>query len=110
MSEIRLLLYTTGCYVLPALAFVSWLATFSDTPPAGCGLEACDSPRAHAIASFVAAWPRFTLALSISLLVALVLRAIGTTWRTLTMALAAAVVGGGLSTVLVSALTGEPIG
>jgi hypothetical protein len=35
---------------------------------------------------------------------------VGTTWRSATVALAAAVVGGGLSTVMVSAVTGQPLG
>ncbi|MFI6822943.1 hypothetical protein ACIBJE_18590 [Micromonospora sp. NPDC050187] len=111
---IRSLLYTAGCYVLPALAVFVWLLTLSGQMPTGCvtGLTGggCASPRAHAIDSFVSAGPRFGLALVTSLLVAMLLRWIGTTWRTATLAMASSVVGGGLSTVLISAVTGEPIG
>jgi hypothetical protein len=111
---IRPLLYTLACYVLPALAVFVWLLTLSGRVPAGCvtGLTGggCDSPRAYAIDSFVSAGPRFGLALATSLLVAVVLSRIGTTWRTTALALASSVVGGGLSTVLISAVTGEPIG
>ncbi|WP_285791509.1 hypothetical protein [Micromonospora sp. NBRC 101691] len=111
---IRSLLYTVACYVLPALAVFVWLLTLSGQVPAGCVTDftggGCDSPRAHAIDSFVSGGPRFGLALVTSLLVAMVLRRIGTTWRTATLAMASSVVGGGLSTVLISAVTGEPIG
>ncbi|SCL38871.1 hypothetical protein GA0074692_5162 [Micromonospora pallida] len=109
---IRPLLYTVACYVLPALAVFVWLLTFSGHVPADCvtGFTGCDSPRAQAIDSFVSGAPRFGLALATSLLVAVVLRGIGTTWRTTALALASSVVGGGLSTVLISVVTGEPIG
>ncbi|MEU4566142.1 hypothetical protein [Micromonospora sp. NPDC023956] len=111
---LRSLLYTVGCYVLPALAVFVWLLTMNGQVPAGCVTDlaggGCDSPRAHAIDSFVGGGPRFGLALVTSLLVAVLLRRIGTTWRTATLAMASSVVGGGLSTVLISAVTGEPIG
>lgn len=70
----------------------------------------CDSPRARALGSLAAGLPRFGLALASSLVVALLLRRVGTTWRSASVALAAAVVGGGLSTVMISAVTGQPIG
>ncbi|MFG3422217.1 hypothetical protein ACIBTZ_17380 [Micromonospora sp. NPDC049460] len=60
--------------------------------------------------SLASGLPRFGLALASSLVVALLLRRVGTTWRSATVALAAAVVGGGLSTVMISAVTGQPIG
>ncbi|MEK8108856.1 hypothetical protein NKG94_36285 [Micromonospora sp. M12] len=60
--------------------------------------------------SLLAGSPRFGLALLSSLVVAALLRRVGTTWRSATIAFAAAVVGGGLSTVLISAVTGQPIG
>ncbi|WP_141713985.1 hypothetical protein [Micromonospora inyonensis] len=96
---IRSLLYTVGCYLLPALAVFVWLLTLSGQAPAGCVTDltgaGCDSPQSHAIESFVSGGPRFGLALATSLLVAVLLRRIGTTWRTATLALASSVVGGG---------------
>ncbi|MEV5767333.1 hypothetical protein AB0L34_22600 [Micromonospora sp. NPDC052213] len=50
------------------------------------------------------------MALASSLVVALLLHRVGTTWRSAAVALAAAVVGGGVSTVMTSAVTGQPIG
>ena len=58
----------------------------------------------------MSAAPRFGLAMVSSLVVAVLLRQVGTTWRSATVALAAAVVGGGLSTVVISAVTGNPLG
>ncbi|WBB78348.1 hypothetical protein O7606_19235 [Micromonospora sp. WMMD882] len=113
-GAVRSLVYTAVCYVLPALALFGWLLTLSGQAPAGCVTDlsggGCDSPRAHAIGSFVAGGPRFGLALATSLVVALLLRRVGATWRAASVALASAVVGGGLSTVLISVVTGEPIG
>ncbi|RIV36384.1 hypothetical protein D2L64_19645 [Micromonospora radicis] len=108
------LLYTAGCYLLPAVVIFVWLLTLDGAPPAGCVTDisggGCDSPRARAFGAMVAGIPRFGLALVSSLVVATLLRRVGTTWKPTTVALAAAVVGGGLSTVLISAVTGQPIG
>ncbi|GIJ81050.1 hypothetical protein SAMN05443287_107123 [Micromonospora phaseoli] len=108
------LLYTAACYVLPAMVIFVWLLTLDGTPPAGCVTDisggGCDSSRARAFGAMVGGIPRFGLALASSLAVAMLLRRVGTTWRSTTVALAAAVVGGGLSTVMISAVTGEPIG
>lgn len=110
----RPLFYTAACYLLPALVVFVWLLTLDGQAPAGCVTDisggGCDSPRSHAFGSLVAGAPRFGLALASSLVVAVLLRRVGTTWRSTTVALAAAVVGGGLSTVVISAVTGQPIG
>ncbi|GAA4453521.1 hypothetical protein [Phytohabitans houttuyneae] len=53
---------------------------------------------------------RFGAALAVSLVVAVLLRWVSNTWRSISVGLAAAVVGGGLSTVLLSALSGQPLG
>ncbi|MER7440263.1 hypothetical protein [Micromonospora avicenniae] len=86
----------------------------AERPPAGCVTDitggGCDSPRVHALGSLIAAAPRYGVALASSLAVAALLRKVGTTWRSTTVALASAVVGGGLSTVLISAVTGQPVG
>ncbi|MFG2061880.1 hypothetical protein ACGFIK_10715 [Micromonospora sp. NPDC048871] len=108
------LLYTAGCYLLPAVVIFIWLLTLDGAPPTGCVTDisggGCESPRARAFGAMVAGTPRFGLALVSSLVVAMLLRRVGTTWKPTTVALAAAVVGGGLSTVLISAVTGQPIG
>ncbi|MET8834119.1 hypothetical protein ABZV78_09410 [Micromonospora sp. NPDC004540] len=113
-GPLRPLVYTAACYLVPALLLLVGLLFLDGQPPAGCVTDitggGCDSPRAHAVASLVAGAPRFGLALLSSLVVAVVLRRVGTTWRSATVALAAAVVGGGLSTVMISAVTGQPIG
>ncbi|MGW4291576.1 hypothetical protein ACWEH1_00750 [Micromonospora chersina] len=113
-GPLRPLVYTAACYLVPALLFFVGLLFLDGQPPAGCVTDitggGCDSPRSHAVGSLVAGAPRFGLALLSSLMVAVVLRRVGTTWRSATVALAAAVVGGGLSTVIISAVTGQPIG
>ncbi|WP_432901789.1 hypothetical protein ACQP1S_31760 [Micromonospora matsumotoense] len=113
-GPLRPLVYTAACYLVPAVLVFLWLLTLDGQPPAGCVTDisggGCEPPRAHAFGSLVAAAPRFGLSLLSSLVVAVLLRRVGTTWRPATVALAAAVVGGGLSTVLISAITGQPIG
>jgi hypothetical protein len=113
-GSVRPLLYTTACYLVPAMLIFLWLLTLDGQAPAGCVTDisggGCDSARSRALESLLAGSPRFGLALVSSLVVAALLRRVGTTWRSATIALAAAVVGGGLSTVLISAVTGQPIG
>ncbi|MGK5673844.1 hypothetical protein ACSNOB_13510 [Micromonospora sp. URMC 106] len=110
----RPLLYTAACYLVPAVLIFFWLLTLDGQAPAGCVTDisggGCDSPRSRALGSLASGLPRFGVALASSLVVALLLRRVGTTWRSATVALAAAVVGGGLSTVMISAVTGQPIG
>ncbi|SCL22590.1 hypothetical protein GA0070616_2566 [Micromonospora nigra] len=110
----RPLLYTAACYVLPAMVVFVWLLTLDGQAPAGCVTDisggGCESPRTRAFGSMLAGLPRFGLAMASSLVVAVLLRRVGTAWRSTTVALAAAVVGGGMSTVMISAVTGQPIG
>ncbi|PZF89909.1 hypothetical protein [Micromonospora deserti] len=113
-GPLRPLLYTAACYLVPVVLVFVWLLTLDGQAPPGCVTDitggGCDSPRSRALGSLAAGMPRFGLALASSLVVALLLRRVGTTWRSTTVALAAAVVGGGLSTVMISAVTGQPIG
>ncbi|MBM0276080.1 hypothetical protein [Micromonospora tarensis] len=113
-GSVRPLLYTAACYLVPAMLIFVWLLTLDGQAPAGCVTDisggGCDSARSRALDSLLAGSPRFGLALVSSLVVAALLRRVGTTWRSATIAVAAAVVGGGLSTVLISAVTGQPIG
>ncbi|MER7459072.1 hypothetical protein [Micromonospora sp. NPDC126480] len=113
-GPLRPLLYTAACYLLPALVIFVWVLTLDASAPAGCVTDisggGCDSSRSRALGSLAEGMPRFGLALVSSLVVAVLLRRVGTTWRAATVALAAAVVGGGVSTVMISAITGQPIG
>ncbi len=113
-GPLRPLLYTAACYLLPVLVIFVWVLTLDASAPAGCVTDisggGCDSPRSRALGSLAEGLPRFGLALASSLVVAMLLRRVGTTWRAATVALAAAVVGGGVSTVMISAITGQPIG
>ncbi|MFJ8581504.1 hypothetical protein [Micromonospora sp. NPDC093277] len=113
-GPIRPLVYTAACYLVPALLLLVGVLFLDGRAPVGCVTDltgaGCDSPRVHAFASMVTGAPRFGLALVSSPVVAVVLRWVGTSWRSATVALAASVVGGGLSTVLISAVTGQPIG
>ncbi|MEU6072615.1 hypothetical protein [Micromonospora sp. NPDC047074] len=110
----RPLLYTVACYLVPAVLVFVWLLTLDGQVPAGCVTDVtgggCASPQSRALGSLAPGLPRFGLALASSLVVALLLRGVGATWRAGTVALAAAVVGGGLSTVMISAITGQPLG
>jgi hypothetical protein len=108
------MLYAAAWYLIPVLVFFGWLLTLDATIPVGCVTDVtgggCESDRAKAMASLVAGAPRFGAALMSSLVIAVLLRWASGTWRARTVGLAAAVVGGGLSTVLLSIINGEPLG
>jgi len=107
-------LYAAAWYAVPVLVFGIWLMTLSGVAPASCVSDVtgggCESPRAHALTSLLSGVPQFGVALALSLVAAVALRWLGHSWRAGSVGLAAAVVGGGLSTVLTSVLTGQPIG
>ncbi|GAA2033267.1 hypothetical protein GCM10009779_17860 [Polymorphospora rubra] len=107
-------LYTAAWYAVPLLFFFVWMLTLDNAAPVGCVADAagggCASPRTNAVGSLLDGAPRFGAALATSLGVAVLLRWASGTWRAVSVGLAAAVVGGGLSTVLLSAITGEPLG
>ncbi|MFY1653476.1 hypothetical protein ACN27J_21630 [Solwaraspora sp. WMMB762] len=108
------LLYTAAWYALPVVAFLIWSLTLDGTPATtDCVLGVdgdCLSARAQAINSLLAAAPDFAYALMISLVLAVSIRWVSGTWRASSVGLASAVIGGGMSTVLASAITGQPIG
>ncbi|MDR7280016.1 hypothetical protein [Catenuloplanes atrovinosus] len=66
--------------------------------------------RARAGATLLGAAPQFGISLAVSIVIAYLLRLVSGTWKTASVGLAAAVMGGGLATVLVSAISGQPIG
>ncbi|MFB9234603.1 hypothetical protein ACFFWC_03480 [Plantactinospora siamensis] len=104
------LLCTVAWYALPVLVLFGWLVTLDGSVPDGCVTDVtgggCQSPRTHALVSLLAGVPQFGAALLASLVVAVLLRRASGAWRSVTVGLAAAVVGGGLSTVLFTALSG----
>jgi hypothetical protein len=93
---------------VPTLLYLGWTLTLGDTAPAGC-VDAtgspCPPPRAEAVGRLAGALPGLAGAVALGLLVALALRRIATEWRDLTVGAAAAVIGGGLAT-LVGAVLG----
>lgn len=97
------LLYAAAWYLVPLLLLFSWMLTLDGTAPAGCMTDAsgggCESERAAAITSIVAAAPRFWAAIGASLVAALVLSWVSR-WQAASVSLAAAVIGGGLSIML----------
>lgn len=108
------MLYATAWYVVPLLVLFVWMLTLDGSAPAGCLTDAtgagCESPRAVAAGAIVAAAPLFGAALGASVVVAGLLRWMSRGWRATSIGLAAAVIGGGLSTVLFQFIAGEPIG
>jgi hypothetical protein len=113
-SPLTAVLYAAAWYAVPVLVFFVWLLTLDGSAPAGCVTDVtgggCDSARAKAMASMLGAAPRFGLAMMVSLVTAVLLRWASPTWKTGSVGLAAAVVGGGLSTVLVSVVSGQSLG
>jgi hypothetical protein len=108
------LLYTAAWYAVPVLVFTVWVLMLDGTVPNGCVSDVtgggCESERAHALASLMSGVPTFGLALLTSLVAAILLRWVGHGWRAVSVGIGAAVIGGGLSTVVMSALSGQPIG
>jgi uncharacterized MnhB-related membrane protein len=106
-------LYAAAWYAVPLLGFFVWVLTLSGSAPAGCVTDVtgggCDSERAHALASLLEGSPRLGVALLSSLVLALIFRWVGRTWRAANVGLAAAIVGGGLSTVILGILTDQRI-
>jgi hypothetical protein len=65
--------------------------------------------RVHAFETLVSGAPQFGLSLLLSLPVAVGLRWVSGTWKAASVGLAAAVMGGGLATVLLSAITDQSL-
>jgi hypothetical protein len=65
--------------------------------------------QAHALSTLTDAAPRFGLSLLLSMVVAVGLRWASGSWKAASVGLAAAVMGGGLATVLSSAITGNSL-
>jgi hypothetical protein len=99
------LAWTIGLFVVPVLLYLVWAATRDGVAPAGC-LDAsgmpCPSPRDSALQGLVAFLPGLAGALTLAMVTVLGLRRIAGNWRPSTVALAAAVIGGGTATLIAS--------
>ena len=113
-SPLAAVLYAAAWYAVPVLVFFVWLLTLDGNPPIGCVTDVtgggCESARAKATTSLLGAAPRFGLAMMVSLVTAVLLRWASPTWKSGSVGLAAAVIGGGMSTVLVSVISGQALG
>ncbi|MFG1996603.1 hypothetical protein ACGFJ7_42165 [Actinoplanes sp. NPDC048988] len=89
--------YTLVWYGVPVVLFVVYMVVFG-----------ADS-QTHALDTLSKAAPQFGISLVLSVLVAVGLRFISHSWKAISVGLAAAVVGGGLATVLTSAITGNSL-
>lgn len=106
----RTVCYTAGWYVVPVLVLFGWVLTRDNSVPAGCVTDAagrgCESERAEAVASAAAALPRLGVALGVSVVAALVLRRVGRGWRTASVGLVAALIGGGVTSAVLHLTSG----
>ena len=89
--------YTVIWYGVPVVLFVLYMLVLNGTQ------------QAHALSTLANAAPQFGLSLVLSMLVAVGLRWASGSWKAASVGLAAAVVGGGLATVLTSAVTGNSL-
>ncbi|MDT4993678.1 MAG: hypothetical protein QOH97_3570 [Actinoplanes sp.] len=89
--------YTVIWYGVPVVLFVLYMLVLNR------------SEQAHALSTLAAAAPQFGLSLVLSMLVAVGLRWASGSWTAASVGLAAAVMGGGLATVLTSAITGNSL-
>lgn len=99
--------WTISLFAVPVLLYLLWAATRSGVAPPGC-LDAsgmpCQSPRDSALDGLVAFLPGLAGALTLAVVTALGLRRIAGNWRPSTVAVAAAVIGGGTATLIASLL------
>jgi hypothetical protein len=89
--------YTVIWYGVPVVLFVLYMLVLNG------------SQQAHALSTLAGAAPQFGLSLVLSMLVAVGLRWASGSWKSASVGLAAAVMGGGLATVLTSAITGNSL-
>ncbi|MBU2663550.1 hypothetical protein KOI35_08535 [Actinoplanes bogorensis] len=89
--------YTVIWYGVPVVLFVAYMLVV------GTGAQG------HALSTLAKAAPQFLISLVLSVVVAIGLRFVSHSWKAISVGLAAAVVGGGLATVLTSAITGNSL-
>jgi hypothetical protein len=89
--------YTVVWYGVPVVLFILYMLVLNT----GSQTQALDT--------LAKAAPQFGISLVLSILVAVGLRFVSQSWKAISVGLAAAVVGGGLATVLSSAITGNSL-
>jgi hypothetical protein len=89
--------YTVIWYGVPVVLFVLYMLIVNR------------GSQSHALETAAKAAPQFGVSLVLSLLVAVGIRWVSSTWKAISVGLAAAVVGGGLATVISSAITGNSL-
>jgi hypothetical protein len=92
-----------GWFIIPVAIYLGYAFLLNDQPPPGCNgasTPECLTPRAEALQNLFGNVPLVTITVSVSILIALVLRKVASGWRTLTVGFASAVVGSGAATVL----------
>jgi hypothetical protein len=107
------MLYTVLWFAVPMVLWVLWSLTLSGEASANCVDDTgvpCASERTEALTTLTDNLPRMLGTMVFSILIAAVLRWVSSSWKAATVGFAAAVVGGGLATVGISAITGQPIG
>ena len=91
--------YTVIWYGVPVVLFMVYMLVVSTT----------GSSQTRGLDTLASAAPQFGVSLVLSIAVAVGLRKVSTSWKAISVGLAAAVVGGGLATVLSSAITGNSL-
>jgi len=89
--------YTVIWYGVPLVLFVVYMLVVNT------------GSQSHALGTLAKAAPQFLISLVLSVGVAIGLRKFSSSWKAISVGLAAAVVGGGLATVLSSAITGNSL-
>jgi len=89
--------YTVIWYGVPVVLFVFYMLVVSS------------GAQTHALDTLAKAAPQFGISLVLSVVVAVGIRWVSSSWKAVSVGLAAAVVGGGLATVISSAITGNSL-
>jgi hypothetical protein len=89
--------YTVIWYGVPVVLFIFYMLVVNS------------GTSTHALDTLAKAAPQFAISLILSIIVAVGLRFASSSWKAVSVGLAAAVVGGGLATVLSSAITGNSL-
>jgi len=89
--------YTVIWYGVPIVLFVFYMLVVNS------------GAQTHALDTLAKAAPQFGISLVLSVVVAVGLRWVSSSWKAVSVGLAAAVVGGGLATVISSAITGNSL-
>ncbi len=99
----RVLGWTAIWYALPLTVYLVWAFTRSGAPDPSCSGAigtVCPSGRVEAVRGLVTSMPQLSMAVLISVIVAVLVRLSNETWRASTIALIGAVLGGGLMTII----------